>query len=319
MSIATLSSVGSVIDTSETAREYTNYFEVNFTQHLAKQTGATQAHSRGTSVDSLYVDTSDPRAPTRRAHHRRKSSIISVESIGVIGQVLSTGLPPNSLYNNVRRSGYISKHRRDGSTDSAFGRSDWASHRRSMSTESNSSATSVSRIVRPGLGDRMFQLDGGVQLSSITGSPADALTHSRGRGGSWASSDREEVSYDAMFDSSPKDASFDSLFDSRGAASELETEAEVEAKRYSLSSSSTEKRTSGSSESVFGADTEEAVIKQGFFLKGMSPVSAISSGLSSENGEDTFLDVKRYIKRAKEECFESAGEEHMSESATSAS
>lgn len=300
LSIATLSSVGDVIDTAEMDREYTNYFEVNFAQHLAKGNNRS-AHSRNASVASSIVEKIDRRAPTRRAnHHRRNSSILSVESVGARA-------PPSAAFNKNRRSGYISKHRREGSIDSAWGRSDWASHRRNESTDSNASAVSVARISRPGLGDRMFQLDTAVQLSTIAGSPADLPTHSRGQ--SFDSLDQiGEISYDTLFDGSQRQASFDSLFDANAS-----TQA-AEEKRYSTITASTDKRSSGPSESIFGHDTEEAVIKQGFFLRGVRPMSAVSSGMSSETGEDTFIDVKKYNKRVvKEECFEGEGEDRMSE------
>lgn len=187
-SIASMSSMGSVIDTRLDKDDVTNYFEVNFSNHLAEHEGAppplpplpahlqlgSQGLSNPPSGDSL-----------RSKRHRRNSSLVSIDSLdemdlGVIMTTvnnLTASGPPVSMH-NTRRSSYISRHRRglgsgDGSLSlSSFGRSDWkAHHRRNSSQESNASAMSVARLARPGLGERMFQLDGGVQLTSISASP----------------------------------------------------------------------------------------------------------------------------------------------------
>lgn len=180
LSIATMSSIGAVIETG-IAGEYTNYFEVEFARdnqrrasstasadeisHLLDEPSTGWAHSRTSSVAS---------SASRRGHgrrHSRNSSIASLASIDGVEQHLPSG-PPISMHNR-KRSSYISKHRRSGSFDAAYGRTDWAAHRRDVSTDSAVSIMSASRIARPGLGERMFQLDGGVQLTSITASPPD--------------------------------------------------------------------------------------------------------------------------------------------------
>jgi hypothetical protein len=278
LSIATMSSIGAVIET-DIAGDYTNYFEVNFKQHLDHQRQLslgevssgldvpTDAFSprhfaSSESVSSANEGMSDRRAPTRRGHHRRNSSIVSTESIPDFGIIKAQG-PPVSLHNR-RRSSYISKHRRSGSGDSGWGRADWASHQRNSSIDSVVSNISVSRLARPGLGDRMFQLDGGVQLTSITGSPPDDVRPMEASAASHARSH----SLDSMFSGETPQTSFDSMFDT------------------SIDHS---RSTSTSSDSIFGAtsdnEAEQAVVQRGFFLKGMRPVSDVSMA-SSENPDE---------------------------------
>jgi serine/arginine repetitive matrix protein 2 len=307
LSIATMSSIGAVIET-DIAGDYTNYFEVNFKQHLDHQrqlsvgevfsgldvpTDAVSPRhfASSESVSSANEGTSDRRAPTRRGHHRRNSSIVSTESIPDFSIVKAHG-PPVSLHNR-RRSSYISKHRRSGSGDSGWGRADWASHQRN-STDSVVSNISVSRLARPSLGDRMFQLDGGVQLTSITGSPPDDVRPMEGSGSIHARS----PSLDSIFSGETPQTSFDSMFDT------------------SIDHS---RSTSTSSDSIFGAtsdhEAEQAVVQRGFFLKGMRPVSEVSMA-SSENPDDTFINVAKYGRRwnvkADETPLEADGEGGLS-------
>ncbi|EIW68503.1 hypothetical protein TREMEDRAFT_63677 [Tremella mesenterica DSM 1558] len=224
-SILTMSSIGAVID-SGIAGEYTNYFDKEFAQALQNHqkrlsvtsvdsTMSTESipmrhqgtrHRRGpstTSIDSV----SARRPPGRRGHHRRQSSISSIDSLGDVEMYTTASLGPPVSMHNPKRGSYISKHRRSGSTASGEsfdlnwtqnlsgssgpgtgisinggvgvgavrGRTDWAArHRKTSSVESTNSIISVHRLVRPGLGERMFHLDGGVQLTSITGSPPEA-------------------------------------------------------------------------------------------------------------------------------------------------
>lgn len=306
LSIATMSSIGAVIET-DIAGDYTNYFEVNFKQHLdhQRQLSGGEASSgldvptdavsprhfaSSESVSSANEGTSDRRAPTRRGHHRRNSSIVSTESITDFSIVKAHG-PPVSLHNR-RRSSYISKHRRSGSGDSGWGRADWASHQRNSSIDSVVSNISVSRLARPGLGDRMFQLDGGVQLTSITGSPPDDVRPMEGP------SHARSPSLDSMFSGETPQTSFDSMFDT------------------SIDHS---RSTSTSDDSIFGAtsdiEAEHAMVQRGFFLKGMRPVSKVSM-TSSENPDDTFINVAKYGRRwnvkADETPLEADGEGGMS-------
>ncbi|WWD19225.1 hypothetical protein CI109_103683 [Kwoniella shandongensis] len=307
-SIATMSSIGDVIGTNN-EREYTNYFDFNFASHLSHN----RQNSRAEIIEEVETEQSPRRSPsrdsmssfrfgaqtttrptTRRGHHRRNSSIQSVDSIGDNDAMSMTSGPPISMHNNHRRSGYISKHRRDSSSiDSTFGRPDWAAHRRNSSTASTASNVSASQIVRPGLGDRMFQRDGGVQLTSITGSPPDdtAGTHSKHhRGLSWDSLfDNTQVkANDSLFDSAP-----DSIFDS----------------------SAQHSRVSSDRDSLFGPEQQSA--RNSFFLRGLRPVSTVSTATNSTRPDDTFGNGSRWsveaspvrkIEQEIEKCLEAAGE-----------
>jgi hypothetical protein len=297
LSIATMSSIGAVIETG-IAGEYTNYFEVNFSQQLDQQRrdpGIDVSHDldvptdavsplHPASRDSISLAISDAvparRAPTRRAHHRFNSSIVSIELIPNIEIAIPSG-PPVSLH-NPRRSIYVSKHRRNGSADSGWGRADWAAHRRNSSVDSVVSNVSVSRIARPGLGERMFQLDGGVQLTSITGSPPDEpdraeryTEHSR------------QPSLDSLLDSEAN-TSYDSIFHSS-----------IEHNRSS----------STSTDSIF--DATPVAVRKEFFLRGVRPQSTISVA-SSESPDDTFINIAKYSRRytvqAEETCLQTEGE-----------
>ncbi|ORY35692.1 hypothetical protein BCR39DRAFT_27980 [Naematelia encephala] len=291
---ATMSSIGAIIETG-VAGHHMNYFEFEFGRHISQR----RKHESQTSTDSMYGDlntktstdsiaasnisTTNGRAPTRRAHHRRNSSILSVDSIGGIDDLLSSfGGPPVSMFNR-RRSGYISRHRRDGSEDSGIGRSDWAAHRRNSSSDSVASIVSVSRIVRPGLGDRMFQLDGGVPLTSITGSPPENATQSRR-----TSIISKRNSYDSLFDSSQGGLlSFDSLLNPDAS---LQTDMD----------------------SIFGAEDRSLDPPVSFILKGIRPISTVSSSSASESLEDSFINVAKYGQKivAKSEiCLEGEGED----------
>ncbi|WVW85433.1 hypothetical protein I302_107471 [Kwoniella bestiolae CBS 10118] len=283
LSIATMSSIGSVIGTGS-EREYTNYFEVNFTnQH---------GHSRHQSITETIHEASDENSPkrvtsqtslssvnqmgarptTRRGHHRRNSSIVSVDSLSeTIGHNFSIG-PPISSRNS--RYGYISKHRRNASGESTFGRPDWAAHRRNSSSMSTTSNFSISQIVRPGLGDRMFQLDGGVQLTSITGSPPDEQSESR---------HTRKSSWDSLFDGTQSKIE-DSLFDN----SHHQT-------RDSIFDSDTSfNRSSADGDSLFGP--EQSSPKKNFFLKELRPISTVSTATNGSNGDDTFQHVQKYMQ-----------------------
>lgn len=299
-SIASMSSVGSVIETG-VAGEYTNYFEVNFTNHLNNQQ---RSHSRNVSTDSAIS-----RQPSRDSfgrHHRRNSSIISVESINEeLAAVLRGVGPPVSLH-NARRASYISRHRR-GESGESFGRSDWAAHRRNSSVESTSSNVSLARLGRPGLGDRMFQLDGGVQLTSITGSPAEdpdayspepspapvrsgtALTH--------------QWSYSSILDGDTSRATFNSLFN---------------VSNRTFTNSILDSSLSSNDDCVFGGRVAEK--EQKFTLKGLRPDSVASTATSAtvEEGNNTF---RAYggcemspIPKGQAACHEADGEDNtMSE------
>ncbi|WRT68579.1 uncharacterized protein IL334_005557 [Kwoniella shivajii] len=286
LSIATMSSIGSVIGAGK-EREYTNYFDVNFTNHqtsIESQQGSDEhdpcrvtSHSSVSSTNASPVEYSNVRSTTRRGHHQRNSSIVSIDSLSeILGHTHSVG-PPVSLRNGRRTSyGYISRHRRNGSSDSTFGRPDWAAHRRNSSSASTNSNRSVSQIVRPGLGDRMFQLDGGVQLTSITGSPPDGPLGTR------QTSHRRQTSWDSLFDGT-RSRIEDSLFD------------DAQQSRDSMFDSDTSfNRSSTEAESLFGPDQSSP--RKDFFLKGLRPVSTISTNTSESHRDDTFQHVQKYMQ-----------------------
>lgn len=295
-SVATMSSIGSVIGTG-TAGEYTNYFDY--------VVPSAQSHSRQPSVaesvgevineglprhspsrESLTSFTFGARLPirpvTRRGHHRRKSSIQSVGSVGASDySSLTDSGPPVSMHNN-RRSSYVGKHRRNVSSQSSLGRTDWAAHRRNTSAGSSTcSNTSMSQILRPGIGDRMFQLDGGVQLTSITGSPPDDVAKA-------SMSYQRSASWDSLFDMTCGKVPHDSLFDaSRAMMVDDSLFNDVSALRDSFISSADESsRTSIGADSFFGPQQQPTNEK--FFLRGLRPISTISADTSSSVTDDTF-------------------------------
>jgi hypothetical protein len=127
ISFASMSSLGAPL--AHIDRGHVNYFE--------------QAFASGALPPPL-----PPLPPIRRmvgGHHRRMSSEVSVDS------VLSAEI--SMITGRTSRAG----HRRDSSTDSIIGRSDWASQRRaSRDSESMARLDSIARLGRPGLGERMF-------------------------------------------------------------------------------------------------------------------------------------------------------------------
>ena len=292
LSIDSMSSIGAVIETGISG-EYTNYFEVNFANHLiarAQQARALHlpppATQRTDSSDTILPHHSVSRQGLRGAavgpkqHHRRNSSIASLESIGVEPDVASG--PPISMH-NTKRASYVSRHRRDGS-EGSFGRPDWASHRRGSSGESAgsiSSSISVARLVRPGLGERMFLLDGGVQLTSITGSPAEEELRSRGKGSIVPS---EVVRYERR-----SDEFFGHTSEARAGVT-------------------------GSGHGMTRMESKD------FIIHPLRPVSVVtnSSCEDEEIGDDTSINVAKYAKHLmpnspsvaqNEECFEGLGED----------
>jgi hypothetical protein len=307
-SFASMSSMGDVLDSAETAREYTNYFDVNFGQHLANadqpQEPSSGVHSRNASAD-LNV-----RAPTRR-HHRRNSSIVSTESLGI--EQLAQG-PPNARFNK-HRSGYISRHRVNGSYEGSWGRSDWAAHKRNTSSDSTASNASLARIGRPGLGERMF-MDNGIVLSSIEGSPADMharqqsvdsivdVSPTKTEDSIIDNANAANATYDSIVDAMHK-PSFDSIVDAQDASFDSQVHrpdpdftAKIKSHRRtdtweSSDLSAVESKRSSATTSIFGSDMDAG--KGGFFLKGVRPVSAISR--SESEASDAFIDVAKYASK----------------------
>ena len=312
LSIASMSSLGSIIETGAVG-DFTNYFEMDFANHLNQQ-ARVNAESCPGQVDHASSYASQDNSRPRR-HHRRNSSVVSVESIseelaGILRD-MSTG-PPVSMH-NARRSGYISRHRRSGSGEqSSFGRSDWAAHKRNSSVESSSSVVSLARIGRPGLGDRMFQLDGGVQLTSITGSPADdaaspepnplanrvqsVIHHKRENSyDSFFEHDLSKYTSDSLFDSSHNFTKPDSLFDS--------TFGKTKDSIFDVSAVINDEAVFGSSSKAIG----EADRK--FMLKGLRPVSITSEGSSQNSPIKSGLSQLSPMPKGPVESYEAEGED----------
>lgn len=347
LSIATMSSIGAIIETG-IAGEYTNYFDVEFARDNEQRDSSTtstdrvsqmlddqpawnaQYHSRSTSVAS--------NASQQRSHrrgHSRNTSIASLASIDGIEHYIPNG-PPVSMH-NLKRSSYISKHRKSasGSFDAAaFGRSDWAAHKRNGngSADSDFSIMSASRIARPGLGERMFQLDGGVQLTSITASPPDAQNgNDNGDDDVEEESDVQQVdnglgndsllglpsnmhkpSFDSLIDSSR--VTYDSLLDSACMSRDSLFDASVEVyereQEFRLRPVSALSTTSSSEDSIFGPRGSHD--KRDFSLR---PISTATDG-SFTSQDDTFVNApkpkfQQTLKKLPS-CIQADGEDTMS-------
>ena len=337
-SIASMSSIGSVIETG-IAGDYTNYFDVNFKNQA-------HAHARGSSVDKAVLHQRS-RDSIGRSHHRRSSSVISVESIQEELASAIAGMGPPVSMHNARRSGYISRHRRgasgaSGSGDSvSFGRSDWAAHKRSSSVESTSSASSLVRLGRPGLGDRMFSLDGGVQLTSITGSPADGMGGSEaptpvpGRTQQYPSARRPvpkpsadsllgpaEYSRDSIFNSTAEMTRDDSIFHAAADQSRMDSifnsSADVSGVDSIFDRPSHAASSSIESDSFFGDITSARGHR--FLLKGLKArPNSMSSSKTDSSGDAADETVHKYdcspMPKGQIACHEADGEDStMSES-----
>ncbi|THG95127.1 hypothetical protein EW026_g6465, partial [Hermanssonia centrifuga] len=169
---------------------------------------------RRTRVDSdassFYFRAGSSHPHRRSTGHRRNESNFSVVS----------NAPPVSLYNRS-----FGGHRRNDSSTSMSsvaqsyavhgangGRAAWARHRNDPSTDSVMSdfsmvAAAAAQLGRPGLGDKMFQMDYGMPLSAISGSPADST-----------SSDQfhQRTTYDSIMDDDQRSTMDDSLFEQTG-------------------------------------------------------------------------------------------------------
>ncbi|WVQ79720.1 hypothetical protein IAT38_001820 [Cryptococcus sp. DSM 104549] len=346
-SVATMSSIGSVIGTGE-EREYTNYFDYTTAQHGRSHSRGhshSRSHSRsharhqsvGEPIEEVLDEHSPRRSPshdsmasfkfgaslagrptTRRGHHRRNSSIASVDSVGGadLAALIGSG-PPVSMHNN-RRSSYISKHRRNTSSQSSFGRPDWAAHRRNSSSASTASNFSISQIVRPGLGDRMFQLDGGVKLTSITGSPPDESKNNGGGEAGAVAAHNRTVSWDSLFDATRSKVVDDSLFDDvvgRSLGVNDSLFACASGSSSGAESSCEPSRASTDADSLFGPENQSG--KKNFFLRGLRPISTISTETSASVADDTFanINVNAHVARRVEEyerCLQAEGEDMSS-------
>ncbi|KAI0746236.1 hypothetical protein C8Q80DRAFT_1271161 [Daedaleopsis nitida] len=208
-------------------------------------------------ASSFYFQTSHANAnanpnasmihPYRRGH-RRGPSAMSVAS----------NAPPISLYN--RSFGHQHQHRRNDSNTSASsvalsyamhgaggGRAAWARHARDYSVDSIMSDYSDRPMARPGLGDKMFDTAHGAPLSAISASPESSY------------SEPEEVNR----------TSWDSIMDYESRAGRQEVEDSLFDK--------TGKRTSMSSESVFGFDPASyAQVYGGRYAQSRQPFRPLS-------------------------------------------
>ncbi|ORX38363.1 hypothetical protein BD324DRAFT_620565 [Kockovaella imperatae] len=344
VSIATMSSLGAVIETG-IAGEYTNYFEVNFTKHLREQSEEVQAHTAPLSsipAASCNVSKDSIIGPMKR-HHRRQSSIGSIDSIPGLENLLMPNGPPISMYNSRRNShvSYVSRHRRGFSGGGSFGRPDWAAHRRSTSSVDSSrsamSTTSIGQLGRPGLGEKMFELDGGVQLTSIAASPSvnrddedncddadedwidredsdKACAGSRNDQrdsccGSPATNRASRSSWDSVLDTSfrvvhpgdpmPKRTSWDSILDSSFRA--VPPGARMP-KLPRMAVMDDDDSFFAQAVSPEPESREDATLKpatSGFFLQPLRPISMVSSATSvgDEGIDDMCINVAKYAKR----------------------
>jgi serine/arginine repetitive matrix protein 2 len=307
VSIATMSSLGDVIETG-IAGDYTNYFEAEFARDHAKKVQNTQSSGFDFSKSHSRQSSSISTAARHRQGHSRNTSIVSLASIDGLEMPTNVG-PPRTMHNR-QRSSYISKHRSGNSYDFATGRSDWAaSHRRMQSDDSVMSNMSASRISRPGLGARMFELDGGVQLTSITGSPADGYDQDE-----QDINDTEEADNDSEAAHNMSKTTYYSTFenqDSFHTALDTSFDSEVDSAKESDWSDKRASAGSGSSrDSIFGPGHMKG---KGSFL--LRPISAITTD-SSSNEEDTFINVSKSVTQMRRapSCIEAQGEDTMSTS-----
>lgn len=296
LSIATMSSLGDLVDTSIRG-DFTNYFDIDFAEHLKRLSVMTTdsvdaasdicglaSEASETQASSQHVDATNPRAPTRRALRRRSPSIQSADSIDALLLCTIRDGPPVSMRNN-RRSSYISCHRRSGSKDSGFGRPDWAAQGRHSSSGSVTSFHSAAYPGRPALGERMFQLDAGIKLSSIAGSPPDERA---------SASHKRQRSEDSLLDES--EAAFISLINSPVAHQDSHV-----------------KTPSIGSNSVFESDGSN--LDHSFCFKGPEPASMISTSFISGSPLATRFNAARYSSqvntpgvRGEETCLQGEGE-----------
>lgn len=177
ISFASISSLGAPIDIRS---DWTNAFEHNFAFvgapppliPLPPLPSFPSFQSMGESEVSFNFNP-----------NQRSESFASFESLNHADISFTHGGPPLSRHPHRRPSHYGRRNVSGGSTttDSGIGRSDWRS--RGISTSSNmstsSSMASIAHLGRPGLGDRMFERDQGVQLTSIEASPADETWQSQ--------------------------------------------------------------------------------------------------------------------------------------------
>ncbi|KAI0339201.1 hypothetical protein BDW22DRAFT_606971 [Trametopsis cervina] len=158
-------------------------------------------------ASSFYFRGAAASHPHRRSHRRNESNFS-----------VTSNAPPVSLYNRSfgahkrnDSSGSISSVAQSYAMHGSFGgRAAWARHHHEPSTDSIMSEYSVARLGRPGVGDKMFDMDYGMPLSAISGSPAESTFSDRYN---------QQTNYDSIFDSEinePKTSVEDSIFEKTG-------------------------------------------------------------------------------------------------------
>ena len=224
-------------------------------------TFAFRRNLRRRSVESDASNSSFYFSMNRRGGHRRHESNMSTMS----------NAPPVSIYN--RSFGAHASHRRNDSNTSACstaqnfamqGRAAWTRQSPDYSFDSVYSDFSSGNLARPGLGDRMFEMDHGVPLTSISGSPPESLAGSMMR-------DRTEFNQ----------TEFDSIMD--------------DDRRFSVAEDSLFERTgyrtsSSEDESVFGFDSSHCQIHPSRQFRPLSMMS-IQSIRPGETQDDTMITV----------------------------
>ncbi|KAJ7234518.1 hypothetical protein B0H12DRAFT_1204744 [Mycena haematopus] len=218
-SIASVSSYGHVTNPG-----ITDPFEYGLPMPSLRERPSSEdlSMSMSLNVDDTFSDASSFyfKAPTQPSvpGHRRRESNMSVSSQN----------PPISFYNYNRSFGNQRLSENDTSTSGSSlahqyaaygatgGRQAWAKHRQQSSVDSVMSDYSVSRLGRPGVGDKMFDtvMDHGHSLRAISASPPE----SRG------SELRNRSSYDSIIDEERRSSMEDSLFEKTGHRSSMSSD-----------------------------------------------------------------------------------------------
>ncbi|TCD61190.1 hypothetical protein EIP91_008796, partial [Steccherinum ochraceum] len=286
-SIASVSSYGATVNSGiadpfgyAPSRPVSDSFSISMSMTV-DDTFAFRRNQRRSRVDSDASNSSFYFPVNNRRGHRRHESNMSTMS----------NAPPVSIYN--RSFGAHISHRRNDSNTSASsvaqsyavgGRAAWARHRPDFSVDSVSSDFSGRRLGRPGLGDRMFEMDHGVPLTAISASPPESLAASLMR--SHASYNRTEFDQTGFtqteFDRTEFNRTeFDSIMD--------------DDRRYSVAEDSLFERTgyrssvySDSDESVFGFDASHPQINPTRQFRPLSMMS-VSSIRPGETQDDTMV------------------------------
>nr|ODN86162.1 hypothetical protein L203_04280 [Cryptococcus depauperatus CBS 7841] len=296
-SVGTMSSIGSVIGNE---REYTNYFEYDVPSgdslsHQTSTSSMSEALADETSLETSLDNNSSSsfnsddfsyqdRTISRPGQHCHAVSIQSIDSIGSADvNTSSEGIPPFGMYNGSQE-GCISRHCRGLSSATTIGRPDWAGHHYNASIASTVSNISVSQIVRPGLGDRMFQLDGGVQLTSITGSPPPECE---------SDPRQKRYSWDSLFDEPCSQILDDSLFNPKqcGIADEALYYSGYERDSYQ-STVYDSSRISIGGDSLFGPERNPT--QKCFVLRGLRHMSTVSTDSTISVADNTFANATAY-------------------------